>query len=204
MSAWYRNTEWNDEIAADFEKRLARSRHQKAQNLSIQGHALIPKHPEIARDLLQRAVAFDDPCETPRALAFLALALLAIADVDGALATYEIALERQAAQPNLIAVQPSDYVFLIGLFGRAERLPAALPIADALPDLTLFGPDPQVHAAKALVYEMAGRGEDAGMHAALALPLMESLPDVAALNIDIGRLRARLAAIAAKRGGEHG
>lgn len=156
MSEWYRNTEWNDEIAADFEKRLARSRHQKAQNLSLQGHALIPRHPDVARELLTRAVALDDPLETPRALTFLALANLALGDIDGALTTYEAALERQAKQPNLIAVQPADYLFLVGVFSRTERLPAALPIADAMPDDTLFGPDPQVHAAKALIYDMGG------------------------------------------------
>jgi len=204
MTAWYRNTEWNDEIAADFEKRLARSRHQKAQNLSLQGHALIPRHPKVARDLLTRAVAFDDPHETPRALAFLALAHLAHGDIEGALASYETALERQAAQPNLIAVQPADYLFLIGVFRRAERLPAALPIADAMPDETLFGPDPQVHAAKALVYDMAGRGDEARAYAALALPLMETLPDATALEIDIGRLRGRLEAIASGQGGTDG
>lgn len=204
MTAWYRNTEWNDQIAADFEKRLARSRHQKAQNLSLQGHALIARHPDVARELLTRAVAFDDPHETPRALAFLALAHLALGDVGAALETYEAALERQAAQPNLIAVQPSDYLFLVGIFSRAERLPVALPIADALPDQTVFGPDPQVHAAKALVYEMAGRWSEARTHAGLALPLMEAMPDVTALEIDIGRLRARLEAIAAKEEADDG
>lgn len=204
MTAWYRNTEWNDEIAADFEKRLARSRHQKAQNLSLQGHALIPRHPRVARELLTRAVAFDDPHETPRALAFLALAHLALGDIEGALASYETALERQAAQPNLIAVQPADYLFLIGVFRRAERLAAALPLADTMPDGTLFGPDPQVHAAKALVYDMAGRADEARAHAALALQLMETLPDATALEIDIGRLRRRLEAIASGHGGTDG
>ena len=204
MTAWCRNTDWNDEIAADFEKRLARSRHQKAQNLSLQGYALIPRHPAVARDLLQRAVALDDAFETPRALAFLALAQLALGDADGALNTYEAALERQAAQPNIIAVQPVDYLFLVGVFGKAERLPAVVPIADALPDEGLFGPDPQVHAAKALVYELAGRTGEAREQAVLALPLMASLPDVAALGIDIGDLRERLGAIAEQGGSGHG
>ena len=203
MTAWYRNTDWNDEIAADFEKRLARSRHQKAQNLSLQGHALIARHPDVASELLRRAVAFDDPHETPRALAFLALAHLALGDVDGALETYEVALARQARQPNLIAVQPSDYLFLIGLFRRAERLPVALTIAEAVPDETIFGPDPQVHAAKAMLYEMAARLTQATRHAALALGLMELMPDATALQIDIGALRKRLEAIATSGGG-HG
>lgn len=196
MSAWYRNSDWSDAIAADFERRLARSRHQKAQNLSIQGAHLIASHPEVARDLLQRAAAMDDPFETPRALANLAKAFLALGGVEAALATYEDALLRQSEQPGMVAVHPVDYVFVVGAFARRERLPLAEPIADALADETLFGPDPQLFAAKALVYDLAGRRGDARRYAALARPLMDDMPDVAALGIAIGPLRDRLGAIA--------
>jgi tetratricopeptide (TPR) repeat protein len=196
MTAWYRNEDWSNEIAADFERRLARSRHQKAQNLTLQGYHLIARHPDVALDLLQRAVELDDPFEAPRALAFMATAHLALGDVDGALDAYEAALERQIAQPNVIAVQPADYLFVVGLFQRTERLALAEPIADALPDQGLFGPDPQVHAAKALVYQLAGRPEHARGQAQLALPLMNELPDVAALGIDIADLRRRMALLA--------
>lgn len=189
---WYRNTDWSDEIAADFERRLARSRHQKAQNLSLQGLHLIPAHPQVARDLLERAVALDDRFETPRAMANLAKAHLALGDIDAALETYETAMERQMEQPNFIAVQPVDYIFLVGVFGRADRLPAAEPIADALPDEGIFGPDPQIFAAKALVFALAGRDDEARRNAALALPLMADMPDVAALGIDIADIRRRL------------
>ena len=47
MTEWYRNTEWSDEIAAEFERRIERSRTQKAQHLSLQGYHLIRNHPEI-------------------------------------------------------------------------------------------------------------------------------------------------------------
>ena len=193
---WYRNTEWSDEIAADFESRLARSRHQKAQNLSLQGLHLIPAHSHVARDLLKRAVALDDQFETPRAMANLAKAHLALGDVDAALETYEAALERQLEQPNFIALQPVDYIFLVGVFARSDRLPAAEPIADALPDEGIFGPDPQVFAAKALVFAMTGRDDDARRNASRALPLMADMPDVAALGIDIADIRRRLRKLA--------
>lgn len=196
MTEWYRNTDWSPEIAKAFEARIARGRTQKAQHLSLQGHALIARHPEVARGLLERAVATNDEFETPRAMAFLAQAQLALSQVDAALDTYEAALERQLAQPNIIAVQPADYLFLVGYFQRAERLPAAEPLADALQDDGIFGPDPQTLAAKALVYALAGRAEAARGPALAALPLMEGMPDAAALGIDIGELRRRLEALA--------
>lgn len=199
MTEWYRNSDWTDEIAADFEKRLVRSRHQKAQNLTLQGYHLIARHPAVACDLLQRAIALDDAFETPRALAFLATAQLALGNVDGALEAYEAALERQIAVPNIIAVRPVDYLFVVGIFGRADRLAAAVPTADALPDEGLFGPDAQTFAAKALVFDLSGRTDDASRYAALALPMVAEMPEVSELGIDLGDLRRRLEVLA--RGG---
>ena len=195
MTAWYRNESWSEEISADFERRLARSRHQKAQNLTLQGYHLIARHPMVARELLQRAVTMEDRFETQRALSFLAMANLALGKVDEALEAYEAALGRQVADPSVMAVQPADYIFVVGFFQRSDRLEMAEPIADALTDDGIFGPDPQVHAAKSLVYEMAGRHEDARRQAEIALPLMETMPSVEALGIDLGELRRRLVAI---------
>ena len=70
MTEWYRNTEWSDEIAAEFERRIERSRTQKAQHLSLQGYHLIRNHPDVARDLLTRAVEIGDVHETVRARSF--------------------------------------------------------------------------------------------------------------------------------------
>jgi len=192
MTAWYRNEDWSDAIAGDFERRLARSRHQKAQNLSLQGYHLIPRHPDVARELLVRAVEIGDVFETPRALGFLATAHLALGELDDALAAYERAMELQIANPTITAVQPLDYIFLVGVFERFDRLATAEPIADALPDESLFGPDSQVFAGKALVYHLCGRTDEARRYASLALPLMEDMPDVTALGVDIGDLRRRL------------
>jgi hypothetical protein len=196
MTDWYRNFEWSPAIAADFERRLARSRHQKAQHLSLQGYALIPKHPDVARDLLQRAVALNDAHETVRALSFLATAHLALGDVDGALTAYEAALERQTVQPNIVAAQPADYLFLIGYFRAVDRIPLAVAIADAMPDEGIFGPDGQIVAAKAMIFELAGREADASEAAAKALPLLEAYGDAEALGVNIGDLRQRLEKLA--------
>ena len=189
---WYRNTDWSDDIAADFERRLARSRHQKAQNLSLQGYHLIARHPAVARSLLERAVALDDRFETPRALANLAMAQLALGEFDAALDTFERALDRQQSQPNNVAVHAADYVFLVGAFARKDRLLIAEPMANAMPDESIFGPDPQFLAAKALVFALAGRDAEARAAAAKALPLWADMPDATAFGIDLADVRRRL------------
>ena len=195
MTDWYRNTDWSDEIAGEFERRISRSRTQNAQHLSLQGYHLIPNHPDVARDLLLRAVEIGDDHETVRALSFLALAHLALGHVDDALDTYEVALGRQVEQPSFVAVQSVDYIFLVGVFRRVDRLGVALPIVETLRDEGMFGADPQLDAAKALVFDLAGRPGDAANHAARALPQLENMPGVSAMGIDIGTLRDRLTAL---------
>ena len=195
MPDWYRNTEWSPAIAQDFEARLARSRGQKAQYLSLQGLALVPKHADVAAGLLHRVVERGDPHETVRALATLATAYLAQGNVEGALETYEAALERQIVQPNVVAVQPADYLFVIGYFRAASRIPAAVVIAEAMQDDGIFGPDPQVLAAKALVFDLAGRRAEARAAAAKALPMVDELGDGEALGVNVAELRTRLAEI---------
>ena len=192
MTDWFRNSDWNDDISAAFETKLARARGQKAQYLSLQGFYLIANRPLVARALLERAVALDDEFETPRALANLAMAQLALGDVDAALDTYELGLHRQLVDPRNVAIQAADYAFLVGYFSRVERLAIALPIAEAMPEDSLFGPDPQIDASKALLFEIAGRPERARAYAARALPQVEHLPEVAALGIAISDLKIRL------------
>jgi hypothetical protein len=196
MPDWYRNTEWSDTVAEAFEARLARSRGQKAQYLSLQGQALIATAPTVAAELLERAVAMGDAFETPRALGHLAQARLAGGNVEGALTAYEEALEAQAAQPNIVGAAPADYAFVVGYFRRAERLSATLPIAEALPIDGVFGPDPQVLATKAMVFELAGWAEQAKTAAVAALPLLEETGEGDAMGISLADLRKRLAAIA--------
>lgn len=197
MTDWYRNIDWSDEIADAFEAKLARARStSRAQYLSLQGQALIARHPAAAHDLLVRAVALDDDFETARALSFLAQAQLAAGNVEAALDTYERGLKRQLAQPRFIAIQPGDYLFLVGYFGRAERLPVAEPIADALPDEGIFGPDPQVLAAKALVFALAGREHEARIAAQQARKLIAGVADAAAFGIEVAELRRRIERLA--------
>ncbi|TCJ40946.1 M48 family metallopeptidase [Parafrankia sp. BMG5.11] len=193
--AWYRNTDWSDEIAADFERRLARSRHQKAQNLSLQGFHLIARHPDVAVDLLERAIAFGDEFETPRALLYLATAKVALGDIDGALGAYETALDRPPGSRSSV-IQPVDYLFLVGAFRRTERLPRAMALMDDVAEDGAFGADPEVFVAKALVLDLAGRKKEASHYASLALPALKNVPHPATVSIDMAEVRARLMRLA--------
>lgn len=195
MADWYRKTEWSEVIAADFEARLARSRTQKAQYLSLQGQALIATNPRVAVGLLERAVALQDRFETTRAAGYLAQARLALGDINGALAAYEFAMEAQLRQPSIVGTAAADYAFVVGWFERRDRLDAALPIVEAIPTESVFGPDPQMLATRALLFDLAGRRDEARQAAEAALPLFETLGDADALGISVSGLRERLATI---------
>lgn len=189
--AWYRNTDWSDAIAADFERRLVRSRQQKAQNLSLQGWHLIARHPAVAVSLLERAIAIGDEFETPRALLYLATAKVVLGDIDGALEAHEIALDRPPGAPSAV-VQPVDYLLLIGVFRRTERLPRALTMMWDLADEGILGADPQVFIAEALVCDLAGRKDEASHYASLALPALTGVPASTSTAIEMGEIKARL------------
>ena len=129
---WYRNRDWSPEIEAEFEKRIARGRSQKAQHLMIQGMALIPRHPDVAARLLERSIALDDEFQLNQAYCQLALARLARGDVEGALQAYEAALEAQLKRPNIQTGAPLDYAFTVAWFERSERYELALTILEAV------------------------------------------------------------------------
>ena len=129
---WYRNRDWNADIAAAFEAKIARGRAQKAQHLMIQGQALIERHPDVAVGLLERSIALDDEYHLNQANCYLAMAHLARGEVDAALAAYVAALEAQLRLPNIRSSAPLDYAFIVAWFARADHYPAALPILAAV------------------------------------------------------------------------
>ena len=148
---WYRNRDWDAEIAAAFEAKIARGRTQKAQHLMIQGQALIARHPAIAVELLQRSIALDDEYHVNQANCYLAMAYLALGQVDAALGAYVAALEAQLRLPNIQSSAPLDFAFIVAWFARADHYPAALPILAAVKPSPFPGADFQAHAAHALI-----------------------------------------------------
>jgi tetratricopeptide (TPR) repeat protein len=97
---WYRNTEWNHEIAGRFEARLKRAR-RKAQYLRIQACSLARSEPRVALQLLTRYFALGDDFDHAQAYVDQAAAYKHLGELDNAIASYEQALKREAEFPNL-------------------------------------------------------------------------------------------------------
>lgn len=195
---WYRNRDWSPEIQADFERRIARSRTQKAQYLMLQGMALIERHPDVAASLLERSIALEDDFHLNQANCQLALARLAVNDVDGALKAYEDALEAQLRLPNVQTSAPLDYSFAVAWFGRKERYAIALPILEAIQPSIFPGANFQADTAHALILADMGKAERAKRK---AVDVLRDWPDgvdeASWAGISFAALRHRLTGIAA-------
>ena len=202
---WYRHRDWNEEIAAGFETRIARSRAQKAQYLMIQGQALTERHPDVAITLLERSIALDNDYFLNQANCYLAMAHLATGEVDAALAAYLAALEAQLRLPNFQSSAPLDYAFVVAWFARADHYPAALPILEAVKPSIFPGADFQATAAHALILADVGRDADARDKARAALADEPEVPEgpgtTAWGGISMADLHRRLMAIAGQTKG---
>lgn len=198
MTDWYRRTEWNGEIAADFEARLARARpDRRGQYLSLQGYALLRSHPEQAARLLERAVVAADPSEVPRAACYLALARVALGKIDDAIDAYDVAIEAERRNPAFRSTAGVDQALLIGLHSRRDRFGSALDqLAMATADnWSLAGLE--ALAAEALIRCDLG---DLNQARSKALAALDEFPDDEAgsewAGISLDDLRVRLEAVA--------
>ena len=198
MTDWCRRTEWNEEVSADFEARLARARpSNRAQYLSLQAYALIAGHPNVAQRLLERALELGEPSELPRAACYLALARLAQSDVDGAIAAYDRAIEAERANPAFRSTADVDQALLIGLFRKSNRY------WDALDRLAIAGSGPfnlvqfEAAAAGALIRAEQGEADPARALARQALALLgDDMVDSSWAGISLEQIRQRLEALA--------
>lgn len=198
MSDWYRRSDWNDEIAADFETRLARARSSsQAQYLSLQGYALLSSQAEQAEMLLERAVAVGDASELPRAACYLALSRVAQGKIDGAIDAYEVAITAERQNPAFRSSAGVDQALLIALHDRRELFVTALDqLAMAFEDgWSLAGLE--AVAAESIIRHERGETEKARE---LALKALELFPTEAGGvewgGISFDDLRTRLEAIA--------
>lgn len=167
MTDWYRRTNWNEEIAADFEARLARARpSNRAQYLSLQGYALLSSRPEKSEELLERAVSLAEGSELPRACCYLAIARTAQGKIDAAIDAYNIAIDAERREPLHRSTAGIDQAFVIALFDRG----------------TLYG-----HALEQLTLSIADQWSLAGLEALAADAIIRSRNGQA----DIARERAR-------------
>ena len=191
MSDWFRNSQWNEEIAATFEARLSRAR-QKAEYLNIQGYSLLATQPAVAADLLRRAIALDNPGQTARACLYLGTALAVAGDLDGAIAALEGAIEAEQRHPMHRTAAYLDQALLIALAQRSDLYDLALKRIDS--ERVLPFEDQQVSALIVQALIEGERGEDVGSMAAAALMALgasgepSSLPDF----MSVDRVKRRL------------
>jgi tetratricopeptide (TPR) repeat protein len=160
MADWFRNTEWNAEIAAGFETRLARSR-DKAQYLTIQAYTLIATHADVAAELARRAIALEDEAQTARAALYLGTALMVAGKPDEAIDALGLALKAQARWPMFRTGAALDLALAIAVTSRRDEYNYALELL--APERALRPDEREVTArlALALIESERGGSEDA-------------------------------------------
>ena len=159
--SWYRNAQWNAEVAATFDAKLARSRSQKAQYLRIQGSILKDSHPQVAIALLRRCIDEGDASHIAHALLDTAHAHYATGNIEAALDLLEAAIQQQVHEPMFRTSAAYDYAMLVALHESADRYDKALAVlerADDPPFATMLF---QAEAARAVIYSSRGMVEQA-------------------------------------------
>jgi tetratricopeptide (TPR) repeat protein len=166
---WYRNANWNDEIATHFEEKLRRSRN-KNQYLRIQALTLIPKYPQVALDLLDRYFSLDESHDRALAYQSRAEAYLALGRIEDAIVAYEATLRQEAAKPNVRTWVSVEYPYLVAVRGLTPYFQRALEILASRSSGLVF---PVIrfkfHAARALMLAAQGDATRAQPEAKLAL-----------------------------------
>ena len=170
---WFRHTDWNAEIEADFDTHIKRAR-DKVQPLKIQAAVLAETRPEVAMRLLDRYFASGDTLFLADAYSTQAKARLAIGDVSGAAESYEAALRREAEFSNLKTNSFVEYPLLVAEHGLAERYGDALRVLAARKsDLAFPVQRFMWHAAHALILSAKGSSTEASTEARVALSAAE-------------------------------
>lgn len=166
---WYQNATWNETIEQAFEKKLRRTGN-KGQYLRIQAATLAQSHPRIALKLLDRYFDLPVGFDHAQALVDRATALLALGSTDEAIASYEAALAREAAFPNVQTHACFELPYLIATRRIRERYHQALRLLqthEARPTMPVdhF----RWHAARALIGAAMGEMAIATLSARKAL-----------------------------------
>jgi hypothetical protein len=168
---WYRNRNWDSAIEAEFYSRLARSRSQRDQYLSIQVCELAQTHPRAAKDLA--AFYFEsrtDNFNDGRVLGALAKASLAINNCEDALHYFLKDLEFEQRHPNYIGLSRFHFPLLVAVMGHRSSYRDALAVWEKYDCAALFPVHQFEHAAaKSLIFFDLGEKTTAWAHADKAL-----------------------------------
>ena len=115
---WYRQSDWTPVTAAEFERRLAKSRAQRSEYLRIQALTLAgTKRSEFATAAIELAQRFLELKKTgvgvAQAHATIAQAHATLGQVDAAVAAYRLAVDAEHAQPNVRGCHYLDFTWFV-------------------------------------------------------------------------------------------
>ena len=169
VDGWYRNTDWNGDIAERFEVRLKRAR-RKPQYLRIQASTLARSVPQVALQLLDRYFELGEDFDHAQAYVDQATAYRTLGQLEKAAKSYERALRREAEFPNLQTQACLDLPFLIATTPMTERFQQAQVLLDQFRDRLVFPVDAfRWNAAYALILSARSRSKEASVCAQAAL-----------------------------------
>ena len=173
---WYRMTDWTEEGAAHFEKKIARARSQKAQYLTLQAYHLLDRRPDISLKLLDRAEEADvERYEGGRINNFRAEANLRLGNIEKVLSSYERSMRAQRVPGAIITSSALDYAFIVAYFRIEDKYDAALKIVQRFPGSPFRNGAAQALGAHAMILADLGKSRAADL-AREALDALD-LPD---------------------------
>ena len=155
---WYRMTDWTEEGAANFEKKIERARSQKAQYLTLQAYHLLDRRPDISLKLLDRAEEADvERYEGGRINNFRAEANLRLGNIEKVLSSYEDSMREQRVPGAIVTSSALDYAFVVAYFRIADKYDVALDIVRNFPGSPFPNSAAQALGAHAMI--LSERGE---------------------------------------------
>ena len=167
--SWFRNSTWTPSVATHFEEKLRRAR-RKEQYLRIQACCLKYSHPEVALVLLERFFQLPDQWDQAQAHVDRAGALVTLGRIEEAVVSYESALARESAFPNLKTSAYVAFPALVVERSLSHHYERALAVLRAHSDRPFFQSERFLwHAAHALILASRNCRGEAHEHARLAL-----------------------------------
>ncbi len=166
---WFRNKEWDDEIAATFEVKLRRAR-SKEQYLRIQAGTLKELRPDVTHILLDEYFKLPDQFDAAQAHVDRAGAYLTQGKVSDAILSYESALNREIVFPNLKTGAYVDLPFLVATHKITDQFDRALDLLLQHKSRLMFPVDHfKWNAAHALIAETRNDANAACQYAKAAM-----------------------------------
>ncbi len=166
---WYRNMDWDEDIAEAFFTKLKRAR-RKEQYLRIQACYLSKRHPEVALDLLDKYFELEDDFDHAQAYCDMASSYLTLNKVSDALEAYKKALNQESTGKG---VKTEAYILLPMLIAEQnikEQYQFGIDLLIKYKKRLLFPVDHfRWHAAMAIFKYGLGNQTDASSEAEQAL-----------------------------------